>query len=72
MVLCYTIRVAKSGELLNEGEPDEIVDERSTFAFVTFSDEAYRYVDLSSLKISNCVGCFGCWVKTPGKCVIRG
>ena len=28
-------------------------------------------VDLSSLKITNCVGCFGCWVKTPGKCVIR-
>ena len=30
-----------------------------------------KYVDLSSLKISNCVGCFGCWTKTPGKCLIR-
>lgn len=30
-----------------------------------------RYVDLSSLKIANCVGCFGCWTKTPGRCVIR-
>lgn len=29
------------------------------------------YADLSSMKISPCVGCFGCWVKTPGKCVIR-
>lgn len=30
-----------------------------------------RYIDLSSLKIANCMGCFGCWTKTPGKCVIR-
>lgn len=30
-----------------------------------------KYIDLSQLKISNCIGCFGCWVKTPGKCVIR-
>lgn len=30
-----------------------------------------KFIDLSSLKISNCIGCFGCWIKTPGKCVIR-
>ncbi len=30
-----------------------------------------RYIDLSALKIKNCIGCLGCWVKTPGKCVIR-
>ena len=30
-----------------------------------------KCIDLSGLKIANCVGCFGCWTKTPGKCVIR-
>ena len=30
-----------------------------------------EFIDLSGLKISNCIGCYGCWTKTPGKCVIR-
>lgn len=30
-----------------------------------------KWIDLSQLKIANCVGCYGCWTKTPGQCVIR-
>ena len=30
-----------------------------------------EYIDLSQKKVTPCVGCFGCWVKTPGRCVIR-
>ena len=39
---------------------------------VSFIDDPQvKYIDLSSLKIAHCVGCFGCWTKTPGRCVIR-
>ena len=29
------------------------------------------WVDLSQRNIANCIGCYGCWTKTPGRCVIR-
>jgi len=29
-----------------------------------------RAIKMSDTPISNCSGCFGCWVKTPGECVI--
>lgn len=28
------------------------------------------YITLNG-EISNCIGCFGCWIKTPGQCIIR-
>lgn len=28
-------------------------------------------IDLRDLRLRYCIGCFGCWVKTPGECVSR-
>lgn len=38
---------------------------------IPMDDPSVEWIDLSKLRISNCIGCFGCWTKTPGKCVIR-
>ncbi|MDP2990396.1 MAG: flavodoxin family protein, partial [Kiritimatiellota bacterium] len=26
---------------------------------------------LREMKIADCVGCFGCWIKKPGRCIIN-
>lgn len=41
------------------------------FNLPEISDRSIRFIDLSKLSIANCVGCFSCWTKTPGRCVIR-
>lgn len=47
-----------------------ILSDRS-ISFLSEDNSSVNYVDLSELNIANCKGCFGCWTKTPGKCVIR-
>ena len=47
-----------------------ILSDRPLDLTVKDSDQI-KVIDLSALKIHNCVGCFGCWTKTPGRCVIR-
>jgi multimeric flavodoxin WrbA len=50
---------------------DSKVDQVAGLASATF--EKFGQVDvfnLKDIKISDCLGCFGCWIKTPGQCVI--
>jgi len=43
----------------------EVVD-----AWLTAHDCDATVLSLRELAIAPCLGCFGCWIKTPGECVI--
>lgn len=30
-----------------------------------------RRTSLHAAQVNSCVGCFGCWIKTPGECVLK-
>ena len=45
---------------LNEEEWNKVSSEYSGWEVISYSD-----------KIKPCAGCFGCWIKSPGECVIK-
>jgi multimeric flavodoxin WrbA len=58
--------------VLNGARPkDSKVDKTTEILQSTLSNfgqvSVYR---LRDLKVADCTSCFGCWIKTPGKCVI--
>lgn len=55
---------------MKENHMDLVLSDRNLDSFRQ-RHPTIQFIDLSSLNIANCVGCFGCWVKTPGKCVMR-
>jgi multimeric flavodoxin WrbA len=52
-----------------------IGDDELTTAFSVLTDVLdqhdckVKHVPLRDIKMAHCIGCFGCWVKTPGVCV---
>ena len=48
-----------------------IVSDHTLNNIDTLKENGFTYFDLTNLNINNCIGCFSCWIKTPGKCIIR-
>lgn len=51
---------------LREKEADKMADD-----IQNFYDEPLKVVRLGNRSIKSCIGCWNCWVKTPGKCVMQ-
>jgi multimeric flavodoxin WrbA len=45
--------------------------EKTIFDKLTEKGWEVEPIELRNTQIANCIGCFGCWVKTPGTCVIN-
>jgi multimeric flavodoxin WrbA len=51
---------------------DARVDEATDLVHSTLSSLGHVTVyRLRDLDLADCLGCFGCWVKTPGECIIQ-
>jgi multimeric flavodoxin WrbA len=60
--------------LLNGGkQSDEVITRIQSIVINEFNHYGCEIecIDLENINISSCLGCFGCWVKTPGICVIN-
>lgn len=54
----------------NDTEMDTMFIAKIVNAVTTlYSNDSIEVIDMFSENIRSCVGCFGCWVKTPGICI---
>jgi multimeric flavodoxin WrbA len=59
--------------IMNGSEPDDLMLKEiaeSLSKVMKEVDWETDILELGEMEIAGCVGCFGCWIKTPGVCVI--
>jgi len=53
----------------NNQKLDDYLD--SVIRLLESADNSVAYFTLREMKIDPCRGCFACWLKTPGRCVLK-
>jgi len=56
-----------NGARAKDAKTDEVTNALASTLSATGQVSVYKIRDL---KVGDCLGCFGCWIKIPGKCVI--
>ena len=56
-------------ETLNDSALSHPINIALTTTFSNSTD--YSLIEIIKDQIKPCIGCFGCWVKTPGRCVLK-
>ena len=69
----YERRPMKATVISDKEHKTELYQKLSelTFAFLNGKGVQANMIDVSSDDLAYCSGCFDCWVKSPGECVIR-
>lgn len=61
--------------ILNENKrPVSSLQDESTRNLVTYLEKQgckVTVINTAEAKIADCIGCFSCWIKTPGECIIK-
>jgi multimeric flavodoxin WrbA len=60
--------IVLNGARAKDAKTDEVTDALNSTLSTAGQASIYK---LRDLKVADCLGCFGCWIKTPGKCVIN-
>lgn len=59
--------------MLYGGEPDDVMAQglfATLCAMIEDADWEVEGIQLHEVNLAECMGCFGCWIRTPGICVI--
>ena len=59
--------VVLNGARTGDNNVDQVAEAASTTLEKLGQVEVFN---LKDIKIADCIGCFGCWIKTPGQCII--
>ena len=71
---CGSMDAMEKRALILDGRigEDTVAEQSLELATAWFHDRNWNVTTLrlGELEIAPCIGCFGCWIKTPGECVI--